>query len=242
MSNIETVLNDIIKEQGGNAADSVAEIVVQLIKSQCKEEYEAISVIRCNELDVDTPEVLRDQILGKYFTSEQKYKKIKHIEDRFDLIGMASGIIDIAINVKEIYDYTENYLIDQTHKPDQALSIAFGTLSNILGMIKGCEYVSGILSVGKDVLDVASAMVNNYVAQYEQLEAMIDGVEESGVVNESDATYITGVYKEITQLANSGDIEVMNFAYGMLNDYGWFFDLCGADISSRVDVIAFKSS
>lgn len=242
MSDLQDTLDGIIASNGIDAAKSIKDIVIQLINMKVSDKFDNASYEKFNCITETTEEELRDKILAKYFTAEQSKKNLKFIEDRFELLEMAGDIVNIAIKIRDIYYVTDSYVNGDAVEPDVALSLGLSFLSSVIGVIPGCEYVSGILSVGNDVLNVAASLVNQYVAQYEQLEDIIDGTEENGTISDTDAATITTVYNEITALANSGNIEVMNFAYGMLNDYGWFFDLYGVDISKRVDVLTFNSS
>ena len=189
-----------------------------------------------------TPEELRDKILAKHFNDKVAKDRIDIISDKVDLLFTAESIIEISQNIYHIYEITDMYVNGQDVSPDEMLSTAFETISSVISNIPGCTYVSTVLELGNDILEISAQMVKDYVAQYEQIEAMIDDVEETGTISDTDAATITTVYNEITALANSGDIEVMNFAYGMLNDYGWFFELCGGSVTNSVSVMSFFNS
>ena len=72
------------------------------------------------------------------------------------------------------------YANGQDVDPDEVLSEGLETMSSIISLIPGTTYVTNVLTLGNDILVISDQMVKDYVAQYEQLEAMIDGVEENG--------------------------------------------------------------
>ena len=80
MSDLQETLDEIIKNNGVDAVNSIKDIVIELIKIEWTEDFNNAAFDRFNTLTETTAEDLKNNILGKYFTSEQKLQKIKSIQ------------------------------------------------------------------------------------------------------------------------------------------------------------------